>query len=98
MALSANERVMRAQIAASTRWAKEPDRAAATVPAREGLRAKFAREVDPEGVLPPEELEYRVNQLYKAHMTRMSLKAAQARREKAAARRAARSGETGGVR
>ncbi|MGD8214613.1 hypothetical protein [Aestuariimicrobium sp. Y1814] len=82
--MPASERVMRAQIAASTRWAKEPDRAQATKPARQGLRRKFEREADPEGKLPQAELDYRVDQLMKAHMLRMTLAASKARREKRA--------------
>ena len=44
-------RSMVAQIAAAERWGRTADRTAATAPARAGLRAKFAREVDPDGTL-----------------------------------------------
>jgi hypothetical protein len=40
-----------ARIAAAERWARTSDRAAATEPARRGLRARFEREADPDGVL-----------------------------------------------
>lgn len=72
------------QIAALTRWSRVDDRAEATKPAREGLRRKFEQQVDPDRTLPVAEREYRVNQLMKAHMLRMTLAAKRAR----AARRA----------
>lgn len=82
MPLSREERVTRAKIAAATRWAREPDRSKATAAARSGLRAKFAREVDPGGTMPPTEVEYRVGQLMKAHQLRMTLAASRARQAK----------------
>jgi hypothetical protein len=80
-AQTAQERTLVAQIAAAERWGRTPDRTAATAPARAGLRAKFAREVDPAGALDPAELERRVDSLMRAHMLRMSLKAKFARRK-----------------
>lgn len=80
--LTPAERTLRARIAASTRWAKEPDRAEATAKARAARRRKLELEVDPAGVLPPAELERRVASLQRAHMTRMSLAAARARRRR----------------
>lgn len=68
------------RIGAYTRWAKEPDRKAATAPARKGFRARFEREVDPEGKLSPAELDYRTNCAISAYMGRLALaKAAKAR-------------------
>lgn len=69
-----------ARIAAAERWGRTPDRTAATAPARAGLRAKYAREIDPEGKLPAEELERRVDSLMRAHMLRMTRAARAARR------------------
>lgn len=77
------DRTTIARIAAAERWGRTPDRAAATAPARAGLRAKFAREVDPDGRLDVAELERRVDSLMRAHMLRMSLKAKAARRKAA---------------
>lgn len=74
------ERSLAARIAANTRWGNTPDRAKATEPARRGLRAKFERQVDPDGTLDPAERERRVDSLMRAHMQRLSLKATQARR------------------
>ncbi|MEV5962096.1 hypothetical protein AB0L70_10050 [Kribbella sp. NPDC051952] len=51
------------------------------MPARAGLRAKFAREIDPDGTLDPAEVERGVEQLLRAHMMRMSLKAKATRRQ-----------------
>ncbi|GAA3089292.1 hypothetical protein JOF29_007944 [Kribbella aluminosa] len=75
-------RSLAARIMAAERWGHTTDRTAATAPARAGLRAKFAREVDPDGILPADELETRVGHLMHAHMLRMSLasKASRARR------------------
>lgn len=70
---SNDARTLAARAAAATRWGTCPDRTAATQPAREGLRAKFAREVDPDGTLAPAEREYRVEQLHRAHMLRMAI-------------------------
>lgn len=79
-----------ARIAAAERWAREPDRAAATAVARSALLEKFAREADPDGTLPPAERTYRAEHLLHAHMLRMGrLAAAGRRRAKAAARSAA---------
>ena len=78
---SAQDRSLVAQIAAAERWGRTPDRTAATAPARAGLRAKFEREVDPDGTLDPAELGRRVDQLVRAHMLRMSVKAKASRRK-----------------
>jgi hypothetical protein len=80
-----SDRTLIARVAAHTRWAGEPDRKAATAPARRGLDAKWAREVDPDGLLAPDELARRVDSLRQAHMARMALASARARRAKAGA-------------
>lgn len=78
-------RVLVAKVAAHTRWAREADPARATTPARLGLQAKWEREADPDGVLPPDELARRVGHLRQAHMQRMALASAKARRARKAA-------------
>jgi hypothetical protein len=80
-----SDRALIARVAAHTRWAKERDPRAATAPARRGLEEKWAREVDPDGVMPPDELAKRVEHLRQAHMQRMALASAKARRERAKA-------------
>lgn len=62
-----------ARIAAAERWAHEPDRAKATEPARRGLEARFEREVDPDGILPPDELAKRVKAKKTAYYSRLAL-------------------------
>jgi hypothetical protein len=73
---------MAGRIGAYERWAVEPDRRAATAPARKGLEAKWAAEVDPDGRLAPAELARRVESKRKAHMARMTAAAAASRRAK----------------
>jgi len=46
VALSAAERVLRAKIAAYSRWSKTPDRDAAMQPLWRGFDARFQRELD----------------------------------------------------
>jgi hypothetical protein len=79
---SAAERSLHGQIAVHARWAKCEDRSAATAAARRAMANRFEREVDPDGVLPPEELGRRVASARKAYFARLSLMAAQARRAK----------------
>ena len=51
--------------------------------ARAGFLAKWEREADPDGVLSPAERARRADALYRAHMTRLAMKSAQARRKAA---------------
>jgi hypothetical protein len=68
------------------RWAGIEDRAAATAPARQAFRDRFITEARERfGDLPADELAYRAEHLRKAYYTRLSLKAARARRAKKAA-------------
>jgi hypothetical protein len=79
------ERALIARVAAAERWARTSDRTAATQPARDGHRARFRRQVDPDGTLDPAERERRVDALMTAHLLRMSLRAKQARARRKAA-------------
>ncbi|MEV6297812.1 hypothetical protein AB0M02_00225 [Actinoplanes sp. NPDC051861] len=54
-------------------------RRAATAAATAGHRRKWERQADPDGVLPPDELEAAVDRLKKAHYALMALRSAQAR-------------------
>jgi hypothetical protein len=75
-------RVLAAQAAALTRWGKlgsAEDRREATQPARDKFRIRFEHEADPEGKLTPAERARAADQLQRAHMIRMSLKAKAAR-------------------
>lgn len=83
-----SDRSQIAKIAAHARWANEPDRSAATQAARDGLMARFVREVDPDGVLPPEVRAQRAESARRAHYQRIALKSAQSRRARREARSA----------
>ena len=72
--LSADERRLRAQAAAHTSWANTTDRTART--------ARFEKQADPDGILPPEERARRAEHLRKAHMAKLALASAKARRLK----------------
>ena len=92
-----DERALIAQMAAATRWGRSgtaENRAAATQPARDGLRRRFEIEADPHRVLSDAERAARVDQLLHAHMLRMSLKAAAGRRRKREAEQQIREAET----
>lgn len=80
--MTPEQRVLRSRLGAHSKWAACEDRAAATAPARKGWRARFEQQADPEGVLSPEELQARTDQLIKAHMTRMALKSSLSRAKK----------------
>ena len=85
--LSPAERSERARLAANTRWSREPDRHAATAPGRRAMLEHFEREVDPEGILPPQERAKRAENARQANLARARLKAsrlARLRREGAA--------------
>jgi hypothetical protein len=55
----------------------------ATQPAHAGFFAKFEREVDPDGVLAPDERALRADRLMRAHMVMLSARSAEARRKRA---------------
>jgi hypothetical protein len=95
MPLSPSERTMRAQIAANVRWAHTVDRKTATAEARRGFNARFEREVDPHDELSPEERARRAEYARKAHMQRLALKSARARRRRGAMDKAETTGPGG---
>jgi len=78
------ERVLRARLAAyalhSTRDSRE-----LTAPARRAFHDRFERQVDPDGILPIAERARRAHAARKAYFTRLALKSARARRERARA-------------
>ncbi len=83
MHASAAERRLAAQIAAHESWSRTADRSARTAPARAALMDRFALEVDPDGVLPPDERARRAEHKRKAYFSRLALKSAKARRARA---------------
>ncbi len=79
------ERSLRARAAAHFRWANEPDRAAATAAAREGLQARFEKQVDPNNVLDPVERAKRAESARRAYFADLTRKSIAARRKRKAA-------------
>lgn len=89
MTQSPGERRDHARRAAQSRWAtvRPTERKDAMQPAVRGLEARFIKQVDPEGVLTPEELAICVENARQAHMAKMRMaraKRARERRERAA--------------
>lgn len=89
MPLTPKERSIRASAAVHTSWANTADPAARTAPGRKAFADRFEKQVDPDGVLPPEERARRAEHARKAHFQRMALASAKARRAKAEQKRAA---------
>lgn len=81
--LTPAEKSMRGKIAAYTRWAREPDRSAATAAARKAQWDRFERQVDPEGILTPAERAKRAESARKLYYTQLAFKSARARRRRA---------------
>jgi hypothetical protein len=81
--LTPAERRLRAQAAAHARWAQE-DPIANAARGQAGLLARFEREVDPDGTLPPAERARRAESARKAHMARLAFASSKARRAKSA--------------
>ena len=66
-------------IGAHESWARTPDRAARTAPGRRAFLERFEREVDPDGILSPEERTVRAEHARKAYFQRLALRSAKAR-------------------
>jgi hypothetical protein len=82
---SPTERALIARAAAHARWAKTEDRRAASEPGRRAAEDRFERQVDPDGVLPPEERAKRAASARKAFYARLALASVRARRARSAA-------------
>ena len=77
---AASDRVMRAKIAAHTRWARaDPDETSRA--ARRRIEARFLAEADPAGALSLSERVRRAEHLKKAYFTSLARKSARVRRE-----------------
>jgi hypothetical protein len=79
-AADAERRRTVARIAALTRWSREDPHDAA-VRGQAGLRAKFLSEVVAEGTVPASGQQAAAERRYKAHMSRLALRSAEARRK-----------------
>lgn len=80
--LSAEERRIRASLAAHALHSKH-DSKELTAKARSAFLTRFVNEVDPDRVLPEGERIRRAEHALRAHMLRLALKSAKARRKKA---------------
>jgi hypothetical protein len=78
------ERSLRARLAAYALHAQRDPRET-TANGRTAFLARFDREVDPEGLLEPDERRRRAEQARRAYFTRLALASAKARRTKRAA-------------
>ena len=81
--MNQTERSLIASIASHESWARTPDRAARTAPARMAMMARFERDVDPDNVLPPHERAKRADNAKTAYYKRLALKSARARTRRA---------------
>ena len=74
---------MNAKLAVYTAWSNTTDRTARTEPARRANARRYERQVDPDGVLSPDERAKRAESARMAHMYRMALASHKARRLRA---------------
>jgi hypothetical protein len=79
--LSPAERSLRARLAAHSMHARH-DAQETTTAAGAAFLARFEAEVDPDGVLPPDERRRRAEHARRAYFTRLALASAKARRSK----------------
>lgn len=77
--LTPGQRSLRARLAAHTSWANTADRAARTAAARKAADERFARQVDPDGTLPPQERAERAENARRAYFTALALRSTRAR-------------------
>jgi hypothetical protein len=74
-------RALQARMATHALHARVEDPAAHTAPARKVFLSRFEREVDPEGLLEPQERARRAEHAKKAYFTRLALASSKARAE-----------------
>ena len=77
-----DDRVLRARIAAHVLHSRVADEAEHTAPARAAFLSRFEREVDPDGVLDPEERARRAEHAKKAYFLKLALASRKARARK----------------
>ena len=81
--LTPEQRTLRARLAAHTMHSRVADERAHTAPARAAFNARWEKEVDPDGILPPAERSRRAEHARKAYFTALALKSAKARSARA---------------
>ena len=74
---------MRSQLGAHAQWARTDDRTARTAAARAAFHKRFENQVDPDRVLDPAERAKRAEHARQAHMLKLALASAKARRLRA---------------
>jgi hypothetical protein len=80
--MTPEQRSLQARMAAHSLHARVADAAAHTAPARRAFLDRFEREVDPDGVLKPEERARRAEHARKAYFLKLALASAAARRRR----------------
>jgi hypothetical protein len=75
------QRRMNGRQGGHTSWARTEDRSARTAPARAAALARFEVEVDPDGVLPPEERARRAESARRAYFVALARKSAASRKK-----------------
>lgn len=80
--LRPQERVLRARLAAHTKWSRYDPREG-TQKARDAFLTSFLDKVDPDRVLPEDERLRRADSARRAHFTKMALASARSRRRTA---------------
>ena len=76
------KRVLQARMAAHALHARVQDPTAHTAPARKVFLSRFEREVDPEGVLEPQERARRAEHARKAYFLRLATESSKSRAKK----------------
>src|SRR3954468_22077324 len=79
VALTQQQRVRRARIAAHASWANTADRQGRTAPATASFLARFEKQVDPLGVLDPEVRTTMALHARRAYMLQLAERSAKAR-------------------
>lgn len=87
--MTPEERKHRARLGAHTSWANTTNPSARTAPAREAALGRFEKEVDPDGVLLPEERARRAKHAKAAFYARIQMLSAKKRAERSRDKRAA---------
>jgi hypothetical protein len=86
---TAAQRSLCSRLAAYRSWERTADAAARTAPARRAAMARFESQLDPEGVLSPEERACRGTAVMRAYVTALALRSSRARAKAAVVKRAA---------
>jgi len=77
-----SQRSQQARRAAYSSWARTPDPAARTAPARQRFLARFELEVDPQGTLPAAERLRRAEHAKRAYFSGLALRSSRVRAQK----------------